>query len=711
MFLIASSDIQGHPVSTASMEHGSTATSLHALAASALLDGSFTSAAAAAPDDDDEASSSQQLPDPPSTNENDDDLDDDADDLAAAPASPQAPQNGERRTILMVGSLRVDMTAFECVLRVRSGCYLLPQAGARAIVVVLEIPPLRPRAVEIEGEEGCPDEHQYVLVEARQEGDGDPSHPKSQHPAIRVFERCLREVVALVDLSGVSRDSVAGSIDGTALRESDQTHLIQFANSIFAECDKLLVNSATRQGGIAPAVASTIREAGNLVCRTLLATSTAAGSGFKMFGQALKGVVAPNAEETAISEGTLRRIETAEWVGDKAIGASEFVVSTTSKAVQYTGKVVSEQILHSGCSRYWGEGAGGVHGAADQNGVFQTAGVLLEAMLTSAVELHMSLRKSTWSLLNGEFPHSTNQNKTRTRLGPSMPTDISDWLTDFPLPPHPSLFALLSLPSLSFLCLLLFCKIDIKETAVDLVEHKYGSDAASATGKSVDAALNIGSATMNAASGFTAAKNASGIAIGVAKESGDQIVSMEAWMGGALQMHGYFESQGTTAQWTQVWGALRPDALAVYTQSDLVQERPAWVVAIKDICKVDREGFDGKGGEGMLGAPRGGRGGCDGGSGLEGLGDGDGGERGQATREGGSYAGGGDLALPAVPSGKAKHCTIHVVTRNHAHWSFRYASQELGREWCEALLRCVRSCPRSKLLGCLVDGEELVSHM
>ena len=58
--------------------NGSTATSLHALAASALLDGSFTSAAAAAPDDDDEASSSQQLPDPPSTNENDDDLDDDA---------------------------------------------------------------------------------------------------------------------------------------------------------------------------------------------------------------------------------------------------------------------------------------------------------------------------------------------------------------------------------------------------------------------------------------------------------------------------------------------------------------------------------------------------------------------------------------------------------------------------------------------------------
>merc|ERR1719311_595954 len=104
----------------------------------------------------------------------------------------------------------------------------------------------------------------------------------------------------------------------------------------------------------------------------------------KLFGKALREVIPQNESDIKVSESTQKKIETAEWIGEKAVSASDFVVSTTSKAVQYTGKVVSDRILQSDMSKYWtGLDARG----AEQNGFFQTMGTILDAMITSAVDL------------------------------------------------------------------------------------------------------------------------------------------------------------------------------------------------------------------------------------------------------------------------------------------------------------------------------------
>lgn len=546
----------------------------------------------------------------------------------------------EKRSILMIGSLRVDITCFECILRVRSGCYLLPQAGARAIVVVLEIPPKRPTMVEnLSGED-----EQYVLIESTGENGGTA---EEAHPAIEAFESCLKGFANLVAMDEVSSETNAdggarrssyseeGEIHGTSLGETDQNHLVKFANSVFAECDHLLVNTSTKQG-VAPVLASSIKVTGNILCKTLLTTSNVAGTGVKVFGKALREVIPQSQEEAKVSESTRSRIDTAEWIGEKAVSASDFVVSTTSKAVQYTGKVVSDRILQSDMSKYWtGLDARG----AEQNGFFQTMGTILDAMITSAVDLQLAVQKSTWSLLN-----------------------------------------------------------DLKDTAIDLVDHKYGSDAAMATGKSVSAALNVGSATVSAA---TVARSASGLAKGVAKESGDQIVSMESWMGGALQMYGVFECKETT-RWGQVWGLLRPDALAMYSQTDLVQERPTWIVTIRDISNVKRENFmDAVEAEEEVGD-------AESAEEEEGPGDVDAVLEAVPPYNGtgaeSEYAERGD-AVERVPS--SKQCKIHLQTRSHCNWSLRFESQESGKRWCEALLRCIRSNARCKLLGCLIDGSEV----
>ena len=291
-------------------------------------------------------------------------------------------------------------------------------------------------------------------------------------------------------------------------------------------------------------------------------------------------------------------------------------------------------------SKYWAglDGTG-----AEQSSFFQTMGILLDAMVTSAVDLQLAVQKSTWSLLN-----------------------------------------------------------DLKDTAIDLVDHKYGADAAAATGKSVSAALNVGSATVSAA---TVARSASGLAKGVAKESSDQIVSMETWMGGSLQMYGVFESKGTT-RWSQVWGLLRPDALALYSQSDLVQERPTWIVTIRNISEVATEDLapsdteedgDGKNGEEEE---------------EEGEMNGRSCENGNENGGVGESPGIGDWG-ESVDKGKGKRkvvekqCKVHLSTRSHGSWSLRFESQESGRRWCEALLRCIRSNPRCKLLGCKIDGKDL----
>mmetsp|Transcript_15113 Transcript_15113/g.38348 ORF Transcript_15113/g.38348 Transcript_15113/m.38348 type:complete len:475 (+) Transcript_15113:2-1426(+) len=469
----------------------------------------------------------------------------------------------------------------------------------------------------VEGLPGEEDE-QYVLIEST-----DADDDASEHPSIRSFEDCLKEFVNLVDMDAVIRDSGDEDqhIHGTSLRESDQIHLIKFANSIFAECDQLLVNTSTKQG-VAPVLASSIKVTGNILCKTLLTTSTVAGSSMKVFGKALREVIPQSESEAKVSESTRSKIETAEWIGEKAVNASEFVVSTTSKAVQYTGKVVSDKILQSNFSKYW-TGLDGTGGATEQNGFFQTMGTILDAMITSAVDLQLAVQKSTWSLLN-----------------------------------------------------------DLKDTAIDIVDHKYGADAAQATGKSVSAALNVGSATVSAA---TVARSATGLAkagtLGVAKESGDQIVSMEAWMGGLLQMYGVFESKFSTG-WGQVWGVLRPDALAMYSQSDLVQERPTWVLRVRDIRDVTRENFateeEEKGEKGAGGT-------------------------GEAEEEEAAVGAGEEAeALQRGPS--FKQCKVHLSTRSHGIWSFRFESPASGKRWCEALLRCINNNPRCKLLGCTVDG-------
>ena len=517
----------------------------------------------------------------------------------------------EKRSILMIGSLRVDISLFECILRVRSGCYLLPQAGARAIVVVLEIPPKRPRMVDGLGEE----DEQYVLIESTDED--------MVHPAIEGFEDCLKDLVNLVDVDAVVKNN-EGDVHGTSLLECDQNHLVKFANSIFAECDQLLVNTSTKQG-VAPVVASSIKVTGNILCKTLLTTSTVAGSSMKLFGKALREVIPQNESDIKVSESTQKKIETAEWIGEKAVSASDYVVSTTSKAVQYTGKVVSDKILQSNFSKYW-TGLDGT--GAEKNGFFQTMGTVLDAMITSAVDLQFTIQKSAWSLLN-----------------------------------------------------------DFKDTTIDIVDHKYGSDAAQATGKSVSAALNVGSATVSAA---TVARSASGLAkgatLGVAKESGDQIVSMEGWMGGSIQMYGVFELNGTTG-WSQVWGVLRPDALAMYSQSDLVQERPGWIVTVRNISEVTREDFVQEESEKTASET------CESEEGEEG-------EEGKEEEE--------EKEEKEEKVSNSKQCKIHLSHRSHGSWSFRFESQTSGERWCEALLRCIRSNGRCKLLGVKVDGREVI---
>jgi hypothetical protein len=560
-------------------------------------------------------------------------------------------KEGNRRSILLIGSLRVDISLFECILRVRSGCYLLPQAGARAIVVVLEIPPQRPRMVEDLDEE----DEQYVLIQSSEE-EGDPV----VHPAIESFEECLKQFANLVDMAGGGvkekqekekgkgegkgeKDEQNDIVDGTSLRESDQNHLVKFANSVFAECDQLLVNTSTKQG-VAPVVASSIKVTGNILCKTLLTTSTVAGTSLKVFGKALREVIPQNEKDAKLSESTLKNIETAEWIGEKAVNASEFLVSTTSKAVQYTGRVVSDKILQSNVSQYWTE-LDGTGVGSEQNGFFQTMGTILDAMVTSAVDLQLAVQKSTWSLLN-----------------------------------------------------------DLKDTAIDIVDHKYGTDAAEATGKSVSAALKVGSATVSAASiarGPTMV--AKGVAKGVAKESGDQIVSMEGWMGGVLQMYGVFETKGATG-WSHVWAVLRPDALAMYSPADLVQERPIWVVPVMNISEVTRENFSDESEEvqeeqeDCLGQEEGEAGEPNEDKGEEG----ENGAQAEVEEEEKEAEEGKDKVRTLGQS-----CKLHLTTRSHGSWSFRFESEASGKKWCEALLRCIRSNARCKLLGCLLDGEKL----
>merc|ERR1712176_255161 len=108
------------------------------------------------------------------------------------------------------------------------------------------------------------EDEQYVLIQSAEEEEGG----RVVHPAIESFESCLKQFANLVDMGAMVQDKDSqqdDDIEGTSLRESDQNHLIKFANSVFAECDQLLVNKTSSKQGVAPVVASSIKVTGNIL--------------------------------------------------------------------------------------------------------------------------------------------------------------------------------------------------------------------------------------------------------------------------------------------------------------------------------------------------------------------------------------------------------------------------------------------------------------
>merc|ERR1711924_241946 len=114
-------------------------------------------------------------------------------------------------------------------------------------------------------------------------------------------------------------------------------------------------------------------------------------------------------------------------------------------------------------------------------------------------------------------------------------------------------------------------------------------------------------------------------------ESGEQITSLDVMFEGGIQAWGML-------QWGErrCWGVLTPHALALYSHTEPVQERPSWTIQVRDISEVRHDKGDGSG------------------------------------------------------------CSISMQTRSHGHWSFRL---EDDRGY-EALQRCIQSKERCKLLGC-----------
>jgi hypothetical protein len=121
---------------------------------------------------------------------------------------------------------------------------------------------------------------------------------------------------------------------------------------------------------------------------------------------------------------------------------------------------------------------------------------------------------------------------------------------------------------------------DLREVTVDLSGHVWGEEVAAASGTTFDAVRNVGTLLVNIDSMPSGPSN---IALDLAKESGKDILALDAWLSGEVLAHGGVDILSPIATWTPQWLLLRASALLVYPVGTDRASRPVEVVTVADI--------------------------------------------------------------------------------------------------------------------------------